>query len=242
MDTSSCVLAKRRKRGEGSPCCSGFTWDSFEGRCVECRAGYFGIDCSNKCPFPSYGKHCQQECQCNAELCDVSEGCVGQTSHEVVTSHPAFNTTPKNTQGNKITNILKESKIYTAVLTSTDIANLEKDSKIVHYTVLGDIRPILYAIFSVILLFVMLSSTYIIGKKIQNSQCTKHTSVIGEGNIQDGGVYQEIDSFEQNVTYSVCRTNIEEAEDLRNGGSDAESNEEKDVGPESTNVKSAGMG
>jgi hypothetical protein len=133
--------------------------------------------------------------------------------------------------------------VYTTESTDTkptDNLKPVNDSKIVYYRVLGDIRPILYAIFSILLIFFILASAYIIGKRIKNSRCNEHTSAIR----QDGDFYQEINCLEQNVTYSVCRTNIEEIVGISTsvGESDPENNEEKNFGRESTDVKSTDMG
>lgn len=37
---------------------------------------YVGLNCTTKCPYPSYGEKCQEYCNCNYDTCDVSTGCV----------------------------------------------------------------------------------------------------------------------------------------------------------------------
>lgn len=37
--------------------------------------GFNGINCTEKCPFPTYGNRCQMLCKCNKDQCDVSTGC-----------------------------------------------------------------------------------------------------------------------------------------------------------------------
>lgn len=37
--------------------------------------GYIGINCTTVCPYPTYGHRCQGLCDCNEEMCDVSNGC-----------------------------------------------------------------------------------------------------------------------------------------------------------------------
>lgn len=37
--------------------------------------GFNGINCTEKCPFPTYGNICQMLCKCNKDQCDVSTGC-----------------------------------------------------------------------------------------------------------------------------------------------------------------------
>lgn len=46
---------------------------------IECLPGYSGLNCS-KCPYPSYGKHCQGFCNCSKTQCDISRGCNNLTS------------------------------------------------------------------------------------------------------------------------------------------------------------------
>ncbi|XP_062581430.1 multiple epidermal growth factor-like domains protein 10 [Saccostrea cucullata] len=56
---------------------------------TNCKAGYFGINCSRPCRFPNYGEDCQSECDCEEHVCNVSFGC----SYNNVTS-----VTPKTRQ------------------------------------------------------------------------------------------------------------------------------------------------
>lgn len=42
---------------------------------IECMPGYTGLNCSSKCPYPTYGRHCQGLCNCREILCEVSFGC-----------------------------------------------------------------------------------------------------------------------------------------------------------------------
>lgn len=37
--------------------------------------GSNGINCSNICPYPTFGVGCQGSCDCNETMCDVSRGC-----------------------------------------------------------------------------------------------------------------------------------------------------------------------
>lgn len=43
---------------------------------AECMAGYIGRNCTSECPFPFYGIECQQKCNCNHSLCNISTGCI----------------------------------------------------------------------------------------------------------------------------------------------------------------------
>lgn len=40
-----------------------------------CMPGYYGINCTDICPYPTYGYRCQGKCECSNDTCDVSTGC-----------------------------------------------------------------------------------------------------------------------------------------------------------------------
>lgn len=50
---------------------------------IECLPGYTKLDCSSKCPFPTYGKNCQGLCNCSEILCDIAVGCSTMTSGNI---------------------------------------------------------------------------------------------------------------------------------------------------------------
>lgn len=41
---------------------------------VECKSGYFGINCSSECEAPRYGLKCSQKCE-NCSRCHHISGC-----------------------------------------------------------------------------------------------------------------------------------------------------------------------
>lgn len=45
-----------------------------------CMAGYYGLECSMPCPYPTYGVWCQDVCNCIEDLCDISVGCIFRTT------------------------------------------------------------------------------------------------------------------------------------------------------------------
>lgn len=50
---------------------------------IDCLPGYIGMNCSSKCPFPTYGIKCQEICNCSKEQCDVATGCNTVTTGNV---------------------------------------------------------------------------------------------------------------------------------------------------------------
>lgn len=44
---------------------------------LECMPGYTGLNCTTKCPYPTYGERCQRYCDCTNYTCDASLGCEG---------------------------------------------------------------------------------------------------------------------------------------------------------------------
>lgn len=45
-----------------------------------CRPGYFGLNCTDICPYPTYGERCQGFCDCGKDTCDASKGCISLTT------------------------------------------------------------------------------------------------------------------------------------------------------------------
>lgn len=42
---------------------------------IACRAGYYGKNCSDNCPFPRYGLRCLLNCNCAKRVCHHVDGC-----------------------------------------------------------------------------------------------------------------------------------------------------------------------
>ncbi|XP_056013964.1 protein draper-like isoform X1 [Ostrea edulis] len=63
-------------------CCPDYKWNVESQRCEKCLPGYLGINCSIMCPYPYYGEGCQEECDCERDLCNVSVGCKDVTTED----------------------------------------------------------------------------------------------------------------------------------------------------------------
>lgn len=42
---------------------------------LECPVGYYRLNCSEKCIFPTYGVDCQSQCKCFQDKCNFVTGC-----------------------------------------------------------------------------------------------------------------------------------------------------------------------
>uniref|UniRef100_A0A8W8JI24 Uncharacterized protein n=1 Tax=Magallana gigas TaxID=29159 RepID=A0A8W8JI24_MAGGI len=61
-------------------CCPGSAWDSQNQKCEQCMQGFTGENCSSACPYPTYGRDCQELCNCSKDICDVITGCQSFTT------------------------------------------------------------------------------------------------------------------------------------------------------------------
>uniref|UniRef100_A0A8W8JB63 Uncharacterized protein n=1 Tax=Magallana gigas TaxID=29159 RepID=A0A8W8JB63_MAGGI len=50
-------------------------WNEMLPKCEECNVGFFGINCSIPCRYPSYGNKCQSLCNCLEIDCHPATGC-----------------------------------------------------------------------------------------------------------------------------------------------------------------------
>lgn len=57
-------------------CCEGYTFNATLDTCVECHIGFFASNCSLTCPYPTYGRGCQNFCNCTKDMCDYVQGCL----------------------------------------------------------------------------------------------------------------------------------------------------------------------
>nr|XP_034307811.1 uncharacterized protein LOC105323993 [Crassostrea gigas] len=98
-------VIKRAFAGEHHKCPINNYHDGDGDYCIECPAGYFGVNCTNICPPLYYGIMCLQKCDCST--CHHVQGCIsttripveilGTTSHKCVSKDEIKDTT--KTQG-----------------------------------------------------------------------------------------------------------------------------------------------
>ncbi|XP_062581454.1 uncharacterized protein LOC134243240 isoform X1 [Saccostrea cucullata] len=62
------------------PCPYDQILDNKKNICKACESGYFGVNCSLTCRFPSFGDDCQQQCYCTQQYCHPSKGCISTES------------------------------------------------------------------------------------------------------------------------------------------------------------------
>uniref|UniRef100_A0A8W8MLH9 TNFR-Cys domain-containing protein n=1 Tax=Magallana gigas TaxID=29159 RepID=A0A8W8MLH9_MAGGI len=56
----------------GPVCCAGTYWNDETSSCEKCPLGYHDINCSRICTYPTFGKRCQDLCDCKPSECTVS--------------------------------------------------------------------------------------------------------------------------------------------------------------------------
>ncbi|XP_062596686.1 uncharacterized protein LOC134258148, partial [Saccostrea cucullata] len=64
------------KRASLGNCCTGYIYNFETSKCEECSIGLTGPNCSLQCRYPSYGRLCQQQCDCTEIYCNKIVGCV----------------------------------------------------------------------------------------------------------------------------------------------------------------------
>ncbi|XP_078312334.1 uncharacterized protein LOC144619025 [Crassostrea virginica] len=108
--TFYCFGRSQERYCKGNPygCCQFTKWDYEEGKCVECKAGYYWIDCNRTCLYPHYGRKCQQNCNCSEEVCNFITGCTeGDANPETTTTYinNAGNTINKHSTTKSTSNV-----------------------------------------------------------------------------------------------------------------------------------------
>uniref|UniRef100_K1PXY9 Uncharacterized protein n=1 Tax=Magallana gigas TaxID=29159 RepID=K1PXY9_MAGGI len=62
------------KLGISTQCCADFYMKGK--KCIPRPKGYFGLNCSYMCPYPTYGRRCLDgKCTCPKEYCNANTGC-----------------------------------------------------------------------------------------------------------------------------------------------------------------------
>ncbi|XP_062570355.1 uncharacterized protein LOC134232420 [Saccostrea cucullata] len=85
----------------GQNCCFGHSWDEKNQTCIQCKPGFYGEKCEEKCRFPNFGLECQGECLCTAEFCNATVGCIIPNSPPTMTN--VFKAFEQSTYATQIT-------------------------------------------------------------------------------------------------------------------------------------------
>ncbi|XP_062614799.1 multiple epidermal growth factor-like domains protein 10 [Saccostrea cucullata] len=56
-------------------CCFGYMWNETVNECIQCLDGFYGEKCSSPCPYPTFGRKCEGDCNCTNESCHHITGC-----------------------------------------------------------------------------------------------------------------------------------------------------------------------
>ncbi|XP_078338979.1 uncharacterized protein LOC111132478 [Crassostrea virginica] len=75
-------------------CCNNYYF--IDDTCQECQPGLYGENCSEPCPYPSFGAKCIRTCVCGESICNAATGCLNHSktqiteNTEIFTSHTVF--------------------------------------------------------------------------------------------------------------------------------------------------------
>ncbi|XP_056016763.1 uncharacterized protein LOC125674634 [Ostrea edulis] len=89
-------------------CCSGFKWDINTEKCLLCEVGYHGINCAERCSFPSFGEECQLFCNCSEVQCNYEKGCSKDGSLEGIIMEVVTTPAPKSRMTHNISVSLRD--------------------------------------------------------------------------------------------------------------------------------------
>ncbi|XP_056020590.1 uncharacterized protein LOC125664814 [Ostrea edulis] len=188
------VYSKRLCEGEtGKVCCAGYVWNSDVRECQECLPGYFGINCSQQCRFPSYGGECQNICSCEPASCHHAIGCKEMNNKSI----------PKVQEKDDITQTEKteQEKETTNIGASTQSVPTQENTKILLLSIIA-----LIAIF--VLIFFVFCTFYIFNKMCKREQKPKNVSLsYGCLNKEQSGVNIEMTTYRsRGAAFGVDRT------------------------------------
>ncbi|XP_078324061.1 uncharacterized protein LOC144622553 isoform X1 [Crassostrea virginica] len=120
-------------------CCNNYFLDN--GICKVCLPGYFGMNCSSQCPFPSFGVLCSDTCQCNATECNHVNGCqsnintekrttiASSLSNTAVSSNLKKNVCTLNLNRKMITSFQISNRVLTTPLVVTSAARIPEEKE-----------------------------------------------------------------------------------------------------------------
>ncbi|XP_062570784.1 uncharacterized protein LOC134232824, partial [Saccostrea cucullata] len=172
-------------RVHGPVCCAGFWRNTITKVCEACPIGYLGFNCSTICAYPSYGKDCQKDCNCEEHLCHHGYGCIAST--KAIPSSDGWDTSSKAWIIKNITEGRSTTTEPSVTITSSTYNpdNFSVNTELVVY-----IGIILIGLF--VLFFGLCVVTYVYQK------CTKRADIRNglESNIIDQFVQYKTLNFE----------------------------------------------
>ncbi|XP_056016764.1 uncharacterized protein LOC125676663 [Ostrea edulis] len=105
-------------------CCNGYRWDRNTEKCLPCEVGYYGIDCGDRCPFPSFGKECQLTCNCSKDQCNHGKGCPKGGSLEGIIMEVVTTPVPKSRMTHNISVSLRHDADVNRSFPSRDTSSV----------------------------------------------------------------------------------------------------------------------
>ncbi|XP_062605554.1 uncharacterized protein LOC134267349 [Saccostrea cucullata] len=168
----------------GLVCCSGTVWDNLKQKCIECSPGYYGLNCTSVCQYPTYGRTCKFKCSCNEEFCDIAFGCPKEnekdTNRQVSKSEGALGVSRESgkTSSSLPTNV---GKTY-GPLTINDFKRIIKEND----TFTWKLVFIIFASCSTCVTFIIICFVYKIFKTMKRPRHQPDkTSSVGPGEYSD---------------------------------------------------------
>nr|XP_022290070.1 multiple epidermal growth factor-like domains protein 10 [Crassostrea virginica] len=124
----------------GRECCDGFYLNASTKKCEECKPGSFGRNCSLICPFPTYGKKCQNKCNCDNETCNAITGCTTQTTDD----EEYFSETMESTHS------VENTTLYTQTISTTKPTGTVKNILILLIQLFGGVDILLICSYTIV--------------------------------------------------------------------------------------------
>ncbi|XP_061164317.1 uncharacterized protein LOC133173343 [Saccostrea echinata] len=200
-------MPERKKRERECP--AEFEWNAKMGKCVECRPGYYGLNCSKSCVKPFYGYGCQKKCsECDESLCDVSTGCPIYTESTESTK----TTTILASRGGSLSTVPKQtstaSKATTYSSSKFNTLEAQKSTSFQKSTIISFLAsttatpsffdsyyPVLLGIFGVSSLFLIIFTIYVSIHIHEKCSKRRKSKIPHKASVEIIETYQEINDF-----------------------------------------------